>query len=381
MEITIYLTDECNFYCSYCYEGKKKSEYLDELKIKKILTYINNNGTGTTRITFHGGEPLLNKDGFYKFFEILHRDYKEMEKKLKFNMTTNGSLLDEHTIDFLCKENIEVSISIDGDLNTHLLNRHVKNGNTEIVYRNIINNLGMFLIKNENVGVRMTITPNNVCNFLYNIKLFLELGVKKIFFGIDQTTTWDSDSLAILDKEFINVISFYLKKRDLFKLPNIDGWINTFVIGREVRYCNGGTQGHLVVAGDGSFYPCTYVANMMQWKIGDLDEGYKNKKFNESVKNSIKPNKNNCKMAFLCLNAKCGFLNYITTGYLNQCNEQGCNIQKVIYKHIQNTVLKLYQNKDSELISLLNIIKSYGKEYSNAFIELVNRVDGEAGNV
>ena len=44
MECTLYLTDDCNLQCSYCYEGNKKNKsYMTEATLEKTLDFIVNN--------------------------------------------------------------------------------------------------------------------------------------------------------------------------------------------------------------------------------------------------------------------------------------------------------------------------------------------------
>ena len=41
MECTLYLTDDCNLQCSYCYEGDKKNKsYMTEATLEKTLDFI-----------------------------------------------------------------------------------------------------------------------------------------------------------------------------------------------------------------------------------------------------------------------------------------------------------------------------------------------------
>ena len=63
MECTLYLTDYCNFECSYCYEGNlKKPSFLTSEMLYQALNFIvRNNLDDYITLTFLGGEPLLNK--------------------------------------------------------------------------------------------------------------------------------------------------------------------------------------------------------------------------------------------------------------------------------------------------------------------------------
>lgn len=41
MECTLYLTDDCNLQCSYCYEGNKKNKsYMTEATLEKHLILL-----------------------------------------------------------------------------------------------------------------------------------------------------------------------------------------------------------------------------------------------------------------------------------------------------------------------------------------------------
>lgn len=69
MECTLYLTDDCNLQCSYCYEGNKKNKsYMTEATLEKTLDFIvsNNPANDYIDLLLLGGEPLLNKKSFLK---------------------------------------------------------------------------------------------------------------------------------------------------------------------------------------------------------------------------------------------------------------------------------------------------------------------------
>ena len=81
MECTIYLTDDCNMKCNYCYEGNEKNKsVLSEDKLKTVLQYIidNNPVNDPIDLVFLGGEPLLNPKMMVKAIEIINRDRKSV---------------------------------------------------------------------------------------------------------------------------------------------------------------------------------------------------------------------------------------------------------------------------------------------------------------
>lgn len=142
MECTLYLTENCNLKCNYCYEGNdKRSKTLNNQDLEKAISFIvqNNPQNENINLTFLGGEPLLNKDAIYLCMDIINHKWSQSKELFKFHITTNGILLDKEIIKLFKENNVDVSISIDGDKRTHNLNRRSKNGTD--VYEDIIENM------------------------------------------------------------------------------------------------------------------------------------------------------------------------------------------------------------------------------------------------
>lgn len=119
MIYTIWTTTGCNLQCKYCYESKKKTQNMSLDIAEKTVKYILENQKNCDQdfiIAFHGGEPFMNMPVIRYVIAELQRKYKE---HVSFVATTNGTLLDDETIDFVGKKFDEVSISIDGDEETH----------------------------------------------------------------------------------------------------------------------------------------------------------------------------------------------------------------------------------------------------------------------
>lgn len=98
MECTLYLTENCNLKCSYCYEGDdKRKKMLSKQNLEKALSFIvhNNPKTEIINLTFLGGEPLLNKKSIYECMDIIEHKYPESKSLFEFHITTNGILLDK----------------------------------------------------------------------------------------------------------------------------------------------------------------------------------------------------------------------------------------------------------------------------------------------
>ena len=108
----ILVTLRCNLKCNYCFQQKIRSE-IPELSLEEIRSIIKQLPRWSV-LTLTGGEPFLRKD----FYEIL--DYTLQEKKIKCNIITNASLLDDRFIrQFVEKRLFLLGISLDGIGSTH----------------------------------------------------------------------------------------------------------------------------------------------------------------------------------------------------------------------------------------------------------------------
>ena len=99
-EVIWNITDACNLQCKYCYLDAKTSASEGELSRYEALKFVKIIGeAGIPLLFITGGEPLLRKDiyellGLCKEYEILTV------------LSTNGTLLSDHTIHKLTKLNV-----------------------------------------------------------------------------------------------------------------------------------------------------------------------------------------------------------------------------------------------------------------------------------
>lgn len=147
-KITLQLTQNCNFRCSYCLysggAGDKQRSHTNvamslETAIKAVdFLYDHSRDARRINIGFYGGEPLLE-------FELLKRvveyaDDKFAGRDLTYNMTTNGSMLGSEIVEFCLDHKITVLISLDGPKEIHDKNRrlaHSNEGTFDLIVRNL----------------------------------------------------------------------------------------------------------------------------------------------------------------------------------------------------------------------------------------------------
>lgn len=130
LHLILFMTEQCNFRCVYCYEdfklGNMKAEVLEGVKnlvTKRIpeLQYLG--------ISYFGGEPLLNKTALIDVTRWANELCAKNGTRYAANITTNGYSLDEKTFTTLFENGItEYQITLDGDKSTHDKLRPTING-------------------------------------------------------------------------------------------------------------------------------------------------------------------------------------------------------------------------------------------------------------
>lgn len=111
----LYLGDDCNFNCKYCYRQVGTFRKRRDINYKFLDWIIDNKAINV--VSFIGGEPLLYWDMIKTIFDYIN-DGNTYKKHMK--IITNGSLLTAEIVEYCNNHDIEVSISHDGEVTEQL---------------------------------------------------------------------------------------------------------------------------------------------------------------------------------------------------------------------------------------------------------------------
>lgn len=180
--ISFFLTTRCNLRCIYCYNSQKRKlepvKMLDLDFAKAGIDYFFENFQ-SRHIRFYGpGEPT---QAFSLMKDIRNYAYYKAGEKLNVELQTNGAFQPE--IRNWISENVNIIwISLDGTPDIHDGNRPFPNNipSSPIIEGNV-----KYLISNlrrpGTVGIRTTITNENMHRQMEMINYFVSLGVKHIW--------------------------------------------------------------------------------------------------------------------------------------------------------------------------------------------------------
>ncbi|MEI7750409.1 MAG: His-Xaa-Ser system radical SAM maturase HxsB [Candidatus Moraniibacteriota bacterium] len=121
------LTLQCNHRCLYCQviPEKKGATGFDMTKevAKKSVDLMFQSPSPLVRIEFQGGEPLLNWPVLKYIVTYAKKVNATAKKGLEISLVTNLTLIDEEKLAYLLRENVSLSVSLDGPASVHDRNR------------------------------------------------------------------------------------------------------------------------------------------------------------------------------------------------------------------------------------------------------------------
>ncbi len=144
LHITVVLNMDCNFACTYCYEGDMKgnlymSEDTKQGIIHLVKDIVEREKKTSLLVDFFGGEPLLSMPLLKEIASELNA-IDHISKR--FTIVTNGSLIKKEIVEELIPLGLElVKITIDGPAEEHNRTRPFKNGrgSFDIIIKNLKN--------------------------------------------------------------------------------------------------------------------------------------------------------------------------------------------------------------------------------------------------
>ncbi len=214
MLFNVWVTSACNMQCTYCYEGQnKQADTYTQERATDLLNYLHAKIMALQNdkevvVNFHGGEPLLAFDTIRYITEGLLATYG---KQVRFGVTTNGLLLTDTMIDFLCEHcNYGLSISIDGTKRVHDLHRKLHNRTGS--YDLILPNVKKLLAKRSDLRGRMTFNSATVPYLFESVTHMYDLGFTVIIPVPDYFDQgWNSETFAIFEQEFTKIASYFTR--------------------------------------------------------------------------------------------------------------------------------------------------------------------------
>jgi uncharacterized protein len=235
-------------------------------------------------VDLYGGEPLLVGDKLWEIVEGARSAGRQRGRRVRFELTTNGTLITRETARMLRQMEISVGVSLDGPARVHDRHRVYPTGAGS--FRDAVRGIEHLLAEGvPGLTVRATLSRpfprvEEILSTLAmlgapNLELELATGdVAEIgLCGAQRLTNSDCESEARRDlyRCFVEWLAEKNRVIDVRTARRVSGLMNSPHV--DVP-CGAGTA-ILAVTPDGRAYPCLRFAAMDSTCLGDVQEGLK----------------------------------------------------------------------------------------------------------
>lgn len=340
--LCLHVSHDCNLRCGYCFASEGDYNSGRKLMSKEVafraVDYLieNSNGRKNIEIDFFGGEPMMN-------FEVVKETVaygRSLEastgKHFYFTTTTNGTLLDKESIDFINRNMDNIVISVDGRKEVHDAMRPNRGGHG--TYDTIIP-LAKELVSGrdgKSYFIRGTFTARNK-DFSKDVMHLADLGFGEIsvepVVGSGSDIYFNDSDISEIMREYENLAVQYMKrlsegKKFRFYHFNINVYDGPCLFKR-ITACGAGYE-YLAVSPEGELYPCHQFVGHDEFILGDIYTGLKNKQLSDEFLHNNIFAKDKCRdcWAKLFCSGGCHANAYFTNGSIKEPNEQSCALQK-----------------------------------------------------
>lgn len=274
LNIVLHITNKCNLQCSYCYANanNKHSKAISIDNILKLIEVLNINSINNINFIFHGGEPLIKLDLLKKIVNIIKTNY---QGNYFFSIQTNGTILNDTIIDYIVKEKINLSISLDGYQEIH--DKHRVDLNNTGSHSRVLRNIRILQEKNVEFAVNSVLTEH--CNPKELFEFYLENRIRG--FKLEPVVNYGRSNgsnvkaMTIKYNEFIkelflNNINSDIKLQEgrlMSFVYKLSGQSSPIICDNE--HCNFGVR-MLMIDEYGDIYPCEEFYRQKQYRTYNI---------------------------------------------------------------------------------------------------------------
>ena len=289
--VMLSVSSGCNLACRYCYCGVCRDKLPSQGLMAEATAlravddlFAAADPKTDLRITFFGGEPLLNKPVIRLVVERCNRLAAERGMKAGYSITTNATLLDDATAELIAENNFGLMVSLDGPPELHDRQCPTRDGLGS--FAQAAAGIRTLMDRRRKVTVRCTMA-HPAPDAMKLIRFFCDFGFSRIVLGTVHNPAFPSecdftadDSNAFRRCMESEVIPWMLAEVKAGRDPAYDPFDDIAKFQGEKEHPDkvapfrcGACHGAMAVGPDGTLYPCHRFVGMEAWAIGRLEDG------------------------------------------------------------------------------------------------------------
>jgi uncharacterized protein len=193
--LMLYITEDCNLRCTYCFVKKTPRAMTIETARKSLDYLVQKSISGAQRlvnVTLFGGEPMLRTD---LIADLIQYSRRFPTKTIHFGAVTNGTLAGPRVEKVVKEGRIQLLISLDGDREISRARPTVRGAES---YAMVAKNLRRLVEWSPGAAVRMTYTAKTL-DLVRSVKHALELGAPWIVLCPATDSGWAGQEQPVED--------------------------------------------------------------------------------------------------------------------------------------------------------------------------------------
>ncbi|MBF0408913.1 MAG: SPASM domain-containing protein [Candidatus Riflebacteria bacterium] len=372
MKIALFVTQECNQKCIYCYGGESGSfgsggRLSQDTAFRAVdWLMLQSKSEKKVGIVFFGGEPFLEFPLMKSIVPYARKRGEEFGKEIDFSITTNGSLLDDEKIAFLQDNRIYPTVSFDGPKEIQDRQRPLRNG--EGSYDVTLVQLRKLLKAIPGTSCRATLLrdsdPSLVERSLQSIgfrTVYITPAARSLF-SLNPQTHCLRDDMSWLRKKAeteAEEIVKCIRARDTSTLTLLKGtgtWGRKLcrfaneIMDRDKRYfpCGAGRY-YVGISCSGDVYPCHRLVGTAGQKIGNIFEGELERGSFQTSMLETNQKCQNCLARYICAGG-CYHDNLGANGNIFDPDPVICSLVKHIVELSANIASTITENEKTFLV-------------------------------
>ena len=346
-------TLRCNMECVYCHSKAKsvdeKNCDMDEETAKKTVDFIFQSPSNAIMIEFQGGEPLLRFD-LVKYIVLYAKQLnKKYKKNLKFSLVTNLTLMTDDIFDFLREEVVGICTSLDGCEIVHNKNR----GNHDKTIYWIKK-----IIEKYTINAMLIATKHSLPYHKEIVDEYAKLGLKTIWIKPVNNLGYAKEKWEEVGMTAEEYLSFWRNAMDyIFEVnkktllrENYARIILRKILRKEcVNFTDlespcGAVIGQITYNYDGSIYTCDEGRLFDIFKLGNVNEKYKDVVASKETTSIVEASINDNPVCEVCAYKPycgvCPVCSYSETkNIISKLPNRRCEILKGMFDYIFEKVL------------------------------------------
>lgn len=357
--ITLVMTHQCNFRCSYCPQEHEDVVMTKETAfhavdlLAEMIRADHNKELPNTQISFYGGEPLLAEPLIREVVDYAESKLKgTLVKRMLFEITTNGLLLKEDFLPYAKKHNILLALSHDGVGQD--FSRKDRGGNTTKERADA--QLRKMLKYQPNTIIMMTLHPEMVSTVCESMKFFHDFGVKHVNLTLANgpKVNWTEEKMKVLFEqmqEFAPLYEEWNRGENEFRFTPFDNKIRNYIQSRssDDRMCHFSDE-KLMIDCDGRFFPCSHFIGNEEFCVGNLVEGPDEATISSLESQRVEPETcQSCSFAGRCKH-RCACANHGNTGDVCKVSRLQCEYEKLTIRLADQAAANLISEENPKFV-------------------------------